>query len=778
MSSDSAKRMKFSRYSYNRQVKSPTLLPERTQDEFIQPNTNLYKAQTIRKAHKSDETDYLPSGVVSSLKSKIKSQSLYMSGHVVKSVQKNSYSKAGILQNNPSKRIESSRLISTNLAEPNSLKDSVQNKKSIAFKDTNQNLESPFSNIKSNEESILNNNTNTNNSCQKKIGDNSPIELPNNENRILTSTKISIPNTNIPPRTFSDSLGPSLYNDLSLNQSFKYPSKSSIKSEISKPPIISNTFPKKDNTKFREFKEILDKGEYSDKSKEFLIDILESSKLKERNISPIIAENSYHSVAKNYSNPSAPHRSSVNSSNFDDSIVFKEPAEKYNITYVPVSIDTINTIENNNRHDNSIISYGNLENEDKTNQNTCTNLDDKDYNVVYNTNILKQDKFENGSSEFYIGSRNISTNNVSTKKADADPLVTPETSENAPINNLLGLLNVLQSQTDSKENKPSTASTLPKSTVTTNVPKRTNFSNNAPVDLGQKQMMGAPLDMVFDLPDYSSKLSIPATNTGNQQDNSRKSKRKRKVPGTKIDKKHDISDDQVDTLKSKFELYKEWKLKTNEMGQNKNDKIDNVSNNYADRSTDFSVSEIANHNGNNSKDDCVISDNSNQNARANSGKSQPPKNKKKPKKKKAEKSKKQANNAQNEISIVGIGKKSELNMNAKSQMQHAGRRDYKHNSGGKRSREPEEKPKFVPKLLCKYVLSGSCSKGNLCTYSHDLSTISCIHYIKGSCMNGDNCKFSHDLKKVPCIHYLKGACLNGDACLYLHDPNISQNPPT
>ncbi|OMJ22574.1 hypothetical protein AYI70_g2801, partial [Smittium culicis] len=460
MSSETVKRMKFSRYSYNRQVKSPKQLPEKTQPEFIQPNTTLSKVQTRKKANKNDDIDYLPSGVVSSLKSKIKSQSLYMSGNVVKSVQKNSYSKAGILQNNSSKSIETSKLNSTNLVEPNSLKDNVQLKKSIVQNDSSHSLKSANAIIKSNEVSIFNYNTNANNSYQEKIDDNLPIENLNKESRNSIGTKIPISNINHPSKTRSDSLGPSLSNDISLNKPSKLPNKPINLVEKSKPHIISSIFPKKDETEFKEFKEILDKGEYSDKSKEFLLDILESSKLKERNASPIIPENNYHPVTTNYSNakigysnPSPPHKSSLNSSNVDDSIVFKESAENHNISYVPVSIYTPNTIENNNHHDNSIISYDNLGNENKTHPKTCTSLIEIDHNVVYNSDILNQDKFENESSEVYISSPKISTNNVSIKKAEADSLVTPEINKNAPINNLLGLLNVLQSQTDSKEIK-------------------------------------------------------------------------------------------------------------------------------------------------------------------------------------------------------------------------------------------------------------------------------------------------------------------------------------
>ena len=51
-----------------------------------------------------------------------------------------------------------------------------------------------------------------------------------------------------------------------------------------------------------------------------------------------------------------------------------------------------------------------------------------------------------------------------------------------------------------------------------------------------------------------------------------------------------------------------------------------------------------------------------------------------------------------------------------------------------------------PKELCKFFLTGSCHRGNQCTFSHNLGDYPCKYlHATGSCEKGDICKFSHKL---------------------------------
>lgn len=55
------------------------------------------------------------------------------------------------------------------------------------------------------------------------------------------------------------------------------------------------------------------------------------------------------------------------------------------------------------------------------------------------------------------------------------------------------------------------------------------------------------------------------------------------------------------------------------------------------------------------------------------------------------------------------------------------------NNGGQRYREP-----FTPKELCKFFLTGSCHKGQNCTFSHNLSDFPCKYlHATGHCEKGD-----------------------------------------
>lgn len=85
--------------------------------------------------------------------------------------------------------------------------------------------------------------------------------------------------------------------------------------------------------------------------------------------------------------------------------------------------------------------------------------------------------------------------------------------------------------------------------------------------------------------------------------------------------------------------------------------------------------------------------------------------------------------------------------------------------------------------VCSFFLSGNCTKGKECRYSHDStkkpetsSAPVCKFYLEGNCKQGNRCKFSHEKEKyldkkskTPCKEFLKGTCNRGATCLFSHD---------
>jgi len=93
----------------------------------------------------------------------------------------------------------------------------------------------------------------------------------------------------------------------------------------------------------------------------------------------------------------------------------------------------------------------------------------------------------------------------------------------------------------------------------------------------------------------------------------------------------------------------------------------------------------------------------------------------------------------------------------------------------------EKKAPFVPRVVCRYFMEGTCSKGERCTFSHNVTpnrtseearkSETCKYFIVGSCMKGSSCQFSHDLSAVPCrYHHVWRTCTAGDGCRYSHAP--------
>lgn len=68
--------------------------------------------------------------------------------------------------------------------------------------------------------------------------------------------------------------------------------------------------------------------------------------------------------------------------------------------------------------------------------------------------------------------------------------------------------------------------------------------------------------------------------------------------------------------------------------------------------------------------------------------------------------------------------------------------------------------------------TGVCPKGPRCRYTHDPAKVgACKEFLlKGSCTAGDSCDLSHDLtpERTPlCLHFARGNCQNA-ACRYTH----------
>ncbi|KAG0059116.1 hypothetical protein BGZ89_000697 [Linnemannia elongata] len=131
------------------------------------------------------------------------------------------------------------------------------------------------------------------------------------------------------------------------------------------------------------------------------------------------------------------------------------------------------------------------------------------------------------------------------------------------------------------------------------------------------------------------------------------------------------------------------------------------------------------------------------------------------------------------------------NNNQKSAVQNRNNQGNNNNNG--QPHQKRQQTPFVPKKDCVYFLQGTCRKA-VCTFKHDIeaqqaamaakeadSTIKreasrkargvCNFEKVGSCAKGDMCLFSHDLSEEPCTYYhLRGICERGDNCRFGHTP--------
>ncbi|KAG9071917.1 hypothetical protein KI688_006136 [Linnemannia hyalina] len=129
--------------------------------------------------------------------------------------------------------------------------------------------------------------------------------------------------------------------------------------------------------------------------------------------------------------------------------------------------------------------------------------------------------------------------------------------------------------------------------------------------------------------------------------------------------------------------------------------------------------------------------------------------------------------------------------NQKSALQNKNNQGNNSNNG--QPHQKRQQTPFVPKKDCMYFLQGECRKA-VCTFKHDIeaqqaamaakeadSTIMreasrkargvCNFEKVGSCAKGDMCPFSHDLSEEPCTYYhLRGICERGDNCRFGHTP--------
>lgn len=102
------------------------------------------------------------------------------------------------------------------------------------------------------------------------------------------------------------------------------------------------------------------------------------------------------------------------------------------------------------------------------------------------------------------------------------------------------------------------------------------------------------------------------------------------------------------------------------------------------------------------------------------------------------------------------------------------------------------------KGICFDFLKGTCSRGLLCRFSHDLSNLQpqldtpsvttpqrrqapiCYDFVKGACTRGAECRYSHDYSAiltaprpqstglVLCLDWAGGRCMRGSSCRYSH----------
>lgn len=86
------------------------------------------------------------------------------------------------------------------------------------------------------------------------------------------------------------------------------------------------------------------------------------------------------------------------------------------------------------------------------------------------------------------------------------------------------------------------------------------------------------------------------------------------------------------------------------------------------------------------------------------------------------------------------------------------------------------------KLPCNFYKNGACTKGDNCTFSHDIKQESkktvgifinfkelCKYYLGKSCLKGNSCTFSHETKNFPCKYFnAMGYCDAGQSCSFSH----------
>ncbi|KAF8942880.1 hypothetical protein BGZ47_006050 [Haplosporangium gracile] len=133
------------------------------------------------------------------------------------------------------------------------------------------------------------------------------------------------------------------------------------------------------------------------------------------------------------------------------------------------------------------------------------------------------------------------------------------------------------------------------------------------------------------------------------------------------------------------------------------------------------------------------------------------------------------------------------NSNNIQKVTHQNRNNQVNNNNNGQPHQKRQQTPFVPKKDCVYFLQGTCRKA-VCTFKHDIEAQQAAMAAKevdsaskreasrkargvcnfekvGSCAKGDMCPFSHDLSEEPCTYYhLRGICERGDNCRFGHTP--------
>ncbi|KAF9920483.1 hypothetical protein FBU30_009697 [Linnemannia zychae] len=137
--------------------------------------------------------------------------------------------------------------------------------------------------------------------------------------------------------------------------------------------------------------------------------------------------------------------------------------------------------------------------------------------------------------------------------------------------------------------------------------------------------------------------------------------------------------------------------------------------------------------------------------------------------------------------------RSKNNKNNKNNDQKLKKQNRNNPGSDEQSQQKRQQTPFAPKKDCVYFLQGTCRRA-VCTFKHDIAAQQaamaaneaemeakreasrkergiCNFEKSGTCAKGDMCPYSHDLSDEPCTYYhLRGICERGALCRFGHTP--------